>query len=288
MQTSASYVDTRQFGAASVTVIDDGTIPIPVDAVFPPPEAEWIRAHGEVDADDRLMSAQLSVLIRIGDATILIDPAYDDPGAAWEQGFAAKWPGLTRTPGLAAGLTSIGVRPEEITHVLITHAHDDHFAGVVVERGGRNAIRFPNARHLIGRADWEGNPRRDQPEHDLASRLGMIAGHGLLDLVDGDTEIVPGVTMLATPGETKGHSVVRLVSDGVWFFALGDLFHHASEVEHLDWASPWVTLDAMRASRERVLAEAVPHAATVIFTHERFPAWGKIVRAGDGYRWERE
>lgn len=288
MHPSASYVDTRPFGAARVTVIDDGTIPIPVDSVFPPLEAEWIRAHGEVDTNDRLMSAQLSVLIQIGDATILIDPAYDDPGAAWEKGFAAKWPGLTRTPGLAAGLASIGIRPEAVTHVLITHAHDDHFAGVVVERNGENAIRFPNARHIIGRADWEGNPRRDQPQHDLASRLGMVAEHGLLDLVDGDTEIVPGVTMLATPGETKGHTVVRLISDGAWFFALGDLFHHASEVEHLDWASPWVALDAMRASRERILAEAVPHAATVIFTHERFPAWGKIIRAGEGYHWERE
>jgi hypothetical protein len=44
----------------------------------------------------------------------------------------------------------------------------------------------------------------------------------------------------------------------------------------------------MRASRERFLAEGVPSGATINFTHERFPMWGRIVATDDGYRWERE
>jgi glyoxylase-like metal-dependent hydrolase (beta-lactamase superfamily II) len=284
---SASYVSSRRFGEATVTVINDGTLPIPISSVFPPHEAEWIRAQGEADAQDRLMSDQAVIHVRIGDASILIDPAYDDPGSAWERTFAAQWPGVTRTPGMAAGLASIGVRPEEITHVLITHAHSDHFAGVVVERDGRHHVRFPNARHLIGRADWEGNPRRDNPDADISTRLGAVDARGLLDLVDGEREIVPGVTMIHAPGESKGHSIVRVESGGEQFYALGDLFHHASEIQNLDWASPWVDLPAMRASRDRFLAEAVPQGATVNFTHERFPMWGRIVAAENGYRWER-
>ncbi len=286
-QSPASYVSSRRIGDATVTVINDGIIPIPVGSVFPPPEAALIRARGEVDADDRLNSGQMVIHLRVGDASILIDPAYDDPGSAWNAHFATKWPGLTRTPGMEAGLASIGVRPEEITHVLITHAHDDHFAGVVAEHGGRNAVRFPNARHLIGRADWEGNPRRDMPEHDLAARLGAVARRGLLDLVDGDQEVVSGLAMIHAPGETPGHSIVRLDSAGARFYALGDLFHHPSEITYLDWASPWVDLPTMRASRDHFLAEAGSADATIVFTHEHFPAWGRIVATGDGYRWER-
>ncbi len=286
-QSPASYVSSRRIGDATVTVINDGSIPIPVGSVFPPPEAEWIRAHGEADAEDRLVSGQMVIHIQTGAASILIDPAYDDPGSAWNDHFAAKWPGLTRTPGMAAGLASIGVQPEEITHVLITHAHDDHFAGVVAEHDGRNDVRFPNARHLIGRADWEGNPRRAKPEYDLAARLGAVAQRGLLDLVDGDQEVAPGVTMLHAPGETPGHSIIRLDSRGALFYVLGDLFHHPSEITVLDWASPWVNLPAMRASRDRLLAEAVPGNATIVFTHERFPAWGRIVAGENAYRWER-
>lgn len=284
---TASYVSSRQIGDATVTVINDGIIPLPVTSVFPPPEAAWIRAQGETDSNDRLNSSQMVIHIRVGDASILIDPAYDDPGSAWNDHFATKWSGLTRTPGMAAGLARSGIRPEEITHVLITHAHDDHFAGVVAEHGGHNDLRFPNARHLIGRADWEGNPRRDQPESDLATRLGAVERNGLLDLADGDREIVPGVAMLHTPGETPGHAIIRLDSGGARFYALGDLFHHPCEITHRDWASPWVDLLAMRASRERLLAEAVPTGATIIFTHEHFPAWGRIVAADGGYHWER-
>lgn len=287
MADSASYVSARRIGDATVTIINDGSLPIPIASVFPTPEVDWIRAHGEADARDRLLSDQAVIHVRIGDASVLIDPAYDDPGSAWDRAFATKWPGVTRTPGMAAGLASIGVRPEEITHILITHAHDDHFAGVVAEHGGENAIRFPNGRHVIGRADWEGNPRRDRPEHDLAARLGAVAKRGLLDLVEGEREIVPGVTMIHAPGETKGHSIVRIESRGERFYALGDLFHHASEIDHLDWASPWVDLPAMRASRERVLAEAAPSGAIIVFTHERFPSWGRIVPTEGGHRWER-
>jgi glyoxylase-like metal-dependent hydrolase (beta-lactamase superfamily II) len=286
-QSPVAYVSSRRIGDATVTVINDGIIPIPVASVFPPPEAALIRAGGEVDANDRLNSGQMVIHIGIGDASILIDPAYDDPGSAWNDHFATIWPGLTRTPGMEAGLASIGVRPEAITHILITHAHDDHFAGVVTERGGRNAVRFPNARHLIGRADWEGNPRRDMPERDLSARLGAVAKRGLLDLVDGDQEVVPGVAMIHAPGETPGHSIIRLDSAGARFYALGDLFHHPSEIGHLDWASPWVDLPTMRASRDRFLAEAGPTDATIVFTHEHFPAWGHIVATDRGYRWER-
>jgi glyoxylase-like metal-dependent hydrolase (beta-lactamase superfamily II) len=287
-QSPASYISSRRIGDATVTVINDGMLPIPIASVYPPPEAAFIRAHGEADAQDRLPSDQAVIHVRIGDASVLIDPAYDDPGTAWDRAFAAKWPGVTRTPGMAAGLTSIGVRPEEITHVLITHAHDDHFAGVVVTHDGRSAVRFPNARHLINRMDWEGNPRRDKPEYDLSARLGAVAARGLLDLADGDYQAAPGVTMMHAPGETRGHSIVRIESAGERFYALGDLFHHASEISHLDWASPWVDLPAMRASRDRILADVVPSGAIVNFTHERFPMWGRIVATENGYRWERE
>ena len=281
------YVSSRRFGNATVTVINEGHLPLSLDSIFPPEQAAYLRANGEVDANDRLVSDQLVILIQTGDAAIVIDPAYDDATSPWNTRFAAKWPGLQRTPGLAAGLARVGVRPEEITHVLITHAHEDHFAGVAAERDGTIDVRFPNARHLIGRQDWDGNPRRDDPESPLATRLGAVEARGLLELVDGDIEVAPGVTMLHAPGETPGHSIVRLDADGERFYAVGDLFHHASEVTHLDWVSPWADPAVMRGSRERLLAEAVPAVATIVFTHERFPAWGRITPAEAGYRWQR-
>ena len=283
----SAYIDQRRIGDATITVISDGVAAVPLDMVFPPQEAAWLRERGEAE-DGRLFAGDQAVIhVALGDTSVVIDPAFDDPGTAWDRHFAGRWPRVTRTPGLGAALTSIGVAPESVTHVLITHAHDDHFAGVLVERDGQLVPRFPNARHLIGGADWEGNPRRDDPASDLATRLGAIAALGLLDPVEGDRAVAPGITFLHAPGESPGHSIVRVSSGGASFYALGDLFHHACEVEHLDWHSPWVEPVAMRASRERLLAEAVPLEAAIVFTHEVFPSWGRIVRGGGGYRWER-
>jgi glyoxylase-like metal-dependent hydrolase (beta-lactamase superfamily II) len=282
---AAEYVDQRQIGTATVTVISDGVLPIPI-TFFPAPQAAWLRAHDAVDAEDRLIVDQVVILIQMGDATILIDPAFDDPDSTWQREFNVPWK-PRRTLGMAAGMARVRVRPEAVTHVVITHAHIDHYAGVLVERDGDLAIRFPHARHFLNRQDWDGNPQRDDPRSDLAIRIGAVDRAGLLHLVDGDEEIAPGVTMLHAPGETPGHSVVRLNAAGERFYALADLCHHACEVAFLDWAMPRRDLGTMRASRERFFSEAAASEAAVVFTHEPFPPWGRIVRAGDGFGFER-
>ncbi len=277
-EAAASYVASRRVGDATITVISEGTFPW--NPELQAPEAEWRRAMPEADAQGAVPLAINVVHIRLGDASILVDPGFDDPSPGNQEEF----PGILRSPGLQAGLAHLGIRPEEITHVVITHAHGDHFAGVTVERDGRREARFPQARHLIGRPDWQGNPERTHAGSPLAVHLGALDRLGLLDLVDGDREVVPGATMIHAPGETPGHSVVRVSSAGETFFVLGDLFHHACEAEHPDWVSAGRDQAAMRASRDRLMAEAAATKATVLFTHQRFPGWGRIVPASSGYR----
>ena len=91
--------------------------------------------------------------------------------------------------------------------------------------------------------------------------------------------------MLHAPGESPGHAIVRVASGEARFYFVGDLFHHPCEVEHLDWVSSGRDQAAMERSRRRLVAEAVPAGATLVFTHRPFPGWGRIVAQGDGYRW---
>ena len=283
---TAPYYAARRCGAATITAINDGDVTVPIAAVFAPEEAAWLREAGIADDGGNLVTAQLIVHVAIGDRSIVIDPAFDDPGTAWDRDFAGRWPRVRRTPGLAAALGALGIAPEGVTDVIFTHAHDDHFVGALREVGGELRPRFPNARHLIGRADWEGNSRRAEPDGDLARRLGALDARGLLVPIAGEHEVAPGVTILPAPGESPGHQIVRVASQGEIFYALGDLFHHPSELAHLDWYSPWNDPATMRDSRARFLAEAVPNGAVALFTHALFPGWGRIVRDGAGYRWE--
>jgi glyoxylase-like metal-dependent hydrolase (beta-lactamase superfamily II) len=281
----SEFVASRRVGDATVTVISEGSMPWAPR--FQISEDERRLALPDADAGGRIILGLNLVHIRVPDASILVDPGCDDPTSSWQQHFAMKFPGIRRSPGLRAGLARLGVAPEAVTHVVITHAHSDHFSGVTVEQDGVLAPRFPKARHMIGRGDWDENPARREPTSDLAVRLGLIDRLGMLCVVGGEHEVTPNVTVLPAPGETPGHMLVRLRSAHDSFYYLGDLFHHASEVEHIEWNPPGRDQAALRASRERLIAEAVQHRAVLVFTHARFPAWGKIVRAGGGYRWER-
>lgn len=281
----SEYVSTRRIGDAEVTVISEGTLTWAPQ--FPVPEAEWRAAMPDADENGAVDLALNVAHVRIGDASILIDPGCDVPGSAWQHEFEKRFGNVTRTPGLLPALESMGIQPETITHVLITHGHGDHVAGLAVERDGKLVPRYPNARHYIGRADWEDNPQRSDPNSDISRYLGTVDQAGMLELVDREQEILPGVTMIPAPGETRGHSVIRVDSNRKRFFYLGDLFHHAAEIMNTSWVSPGRDQADMVASRQRVIDESVPTGAICVFSHEPFPAWGRIERHDGGCRWVR-
>ncbi len=280
MQTS-DYVASRTVGQATVSAISDGSGLSGVMQALTVPREEWLR---EVDANDQdeIILGYNVAHVRLGAASILIDLGFDDPGPT------SQWraPRHQRSPGVVAALASLGVTPEEITHVLITHAHGDHVAGGAVERDGAWVPRYPNATYYIGRADWEGEPARNDPHSLLAKHLGPVEAAGKLELVDTERAIAPGVTMIAAPGESAGHCIVRVVSDGATFYFLGDLFHHPCEIPHRDWVSKGRDGAALIASRDALLAAAPAADALLMTTHMPFPAFGHIRETPEGLIWE--
>jgi glyoxylase-like metal-dependent hydrolase (beta-lactamase superfamily II) len=94
--------------------------------------------------------------------------------------------------------------------------------------------------------------------------------------------VAAGVALLEAPGESPGHQCVRV--GGVLY--LGDLVHSPEELQRVELASGGAGRDPALAaeSRRRVLAEA-EGADAVVFTHARFPAWGRVERDGAAWRW---
>jgi glyoxylase-like metal-dependent hydrolase (beta-lactamase superfamily II) len=277
-----AFFNTRRIGDAIVSVISEGTLPWALN--LQAPEAEWRAATPEADERGIVPLGLNLVHIRLGDASLLLDPGFADPPSAED----AAWPGLVRSPGLHAALRALDIPPEQVTHVLLTHTHADHYAGATtVAPNGERVPRYPNARYFVGRADWEQSPQRARPDSALVTHLGTLARLGRLEFVDDSREVAPGVSMLAAPGESPGHCIVRMRSRGETFYYLGDLFHHACEVANPQWVSAGRDRPAMLASRAQLMADAADGQATVVFAHEPFPGWGRIVRSDGGYLWQR-
>ena len=285
-RSNAEIIETRQVGDATITVIADGEMLW--EPRFPVPEVEWRASLPDADERGRIWIGLNVVLVRLADALVVIDPGCDAPDSAWQETLPRIWPDwpIRRTAGLDAALTELGVDPSDVTHVVITHPHGDHYPGVCREQGGELVARFPNAQHYMGRADWEGNPLRDDPASHFR-RMAVIDGLGLLGLIDRDTEITPGVTVMPAPGESPGHVVVRIDTGAAPVYVLGDLVHHGVEVEHMTWNPPHADHEPLLRARQRFYPLLADEGAHALYAHEPFPSWGRIVRDGAGYRWER-
>ena len=143
--------------------------------------------------------------------------------------FAREW-GIEQPVGLLADLARAGVRPEEIDLVILTHLHFDHCGGNTRRDGsGRVVPTFPRARHFVQRREYA-EARYPGPlskNSYFAENLMPVEEAGLWELLDGDVEIMPGVSVAVAPGHVPALQMVRFESQGQVALAVTDLIPSA-------------------------------------------------------------
>jgi glyoxylase-like metal-dependent hydrolase (beta-lactamase superfamily II) len=269
----SDYLRSFQVGAAAVTVIDVGALLFSLADWLPLPEHER-----PPDFARPLLFPTQCIHIALPKTSLLVDASRYD---AAESPHAN--PGYQPPPGLLAGLAAAGILPDSIEHVVITHVHHDHFNGVI-RQDAEHEPCFPNARHYLGRADWQAAQALFGDASSLESRtLGVLWRAGLLELVDGRREIGDGVAIVPTPGETPGHQIVRLSSAGQTLFCIGDIYHHPLEIAHADWVPVWADARTLQATRQQVCADALAADALLIATH--IAGAGRFAHGPEGSSW---
>lgn len=270
---------TIELGPARISLLNLGEIQADLAVWLALPPAAW-GAHAPLFEHPHALPVQ-SALIELPSMAVLVDAC--DPAVLAR--LDPPPPGIALPPDLFTQLAQLGVRPEAIGHVLITHLHDDHYIGLAREHGGALAPCFPQARHYIGRADWQAAQARiAAPAVPADHVLATLAQHGLVEPVDARLELSPELMVLATPGETPGHLALRLRAGEQCFYALGDLYHHEVEVARPDWLVHWADPASTRASREGIVAAALAEEALLMATHMR--GLGRLRAAAGGLRWE--
>jgi len=274
--------DTRTFqlGAATVSVLNLGTLQGDLMEWLRVPESAWPPHYAE-DFRQPIAVPVQCIHIALPGASVLVDACDADLMA--HSSFAPA--GYQPPPSLFAQLAGIGVSPESIDHVVITHGHFDHYSGIIQTDGGQDSPLFPRAIHYLGRADWDQAQPALQDSASLEGRtLAIVHRHGLIELVDQRRDLGDGVQIVATPGETPGHQIVRVSSQGQTLYCLGDLVHHPVELERPDWMVHWADAEANLRSRRAFLEAATAEEALLVATH--IAAIGRVRETPAGINWE--
>lgn len=267
-----------RIGRFTVTALTDGYADMPYD-YFP----------GRAPADvEKAANAQFTArpsgvrflfnqyLVDDGEHRILIDA-----GAAGSIG---------QTGALPQALETLGLRPDQIDAVIVTHMHQDHMGGLIL--GDKN--NYPKAEVYIDRRDvkhWTDPAKRSGAPDYLKTSFDMAAEvvrlYPKLQAIDGEREIVRGVSIVDLTGHTPGHIGVRVEDGGHSLIMVSDMIF---PVVHPGATDVFFLFEqdreAAKAMRDRFFPQAAAEGALIAATHMPFPGLGRVVSDGGQMRWQ--
>lgn len=270
-----------KWGEFDLALISDGLLWLDGGAMFGVvPRTLWEK-HTPADERNRIPLAMNCLLVRTGTLNILIDTGCGHKFTPKEKDIFR----IEHSTDILRGLAQRGLGAGDIDLLINTHLHFDHCGGNTRKAGEAIVPTFPKATCIVRKQELEAAESPD--ERTRASyrpeNWRPLAERGLLRVVDEDTEIVPGITVVATPGHTAGHQSVKIESEGRTFFFLADLCPTTAHVP-LPWVMaydlyPMTTLE----TRRKIYRQAADEGWLVFFEHEPGPPIGYLKEISGKY-----
>jgi len=277
--------ETITIGAIEISALLDVDVPDePIADAFPGAPAERLfeakATHPDIyTADDAWRLRIRAWLIRHPNGVLLFDT-----GVGPETSPAMEW--CPEVGTVRGTLAEVGVAPQDVDTVAISHTHGDHVGGVLLADG---TPAFPRARYVFQRADheWERQAAAEGDNPTWTVLVEPLTSAGLIDLIDGDHRLTDAITLHHAPGHTPGHQVMRIESDGARALISADTWNHPLQLANPEW---WAGSDddheAAEATRRKLLAELVAEPDTVVAPTHFAEAFVRIVASDGAPTWE--
>jgi methylmalonyl-CoA epimerase len=271
---ATSHVSRYTLGDLELISLFDGFFRLDGGAMFGVvPKPLWAK-QTVPDEKNRILLAMRPLVVR-GARTMLIDAGLGDKD---DRKFHDIY-GVDRSRNLDHTLAEAGLTREDIDIVLATHLHFDHAGGFTTrDANGRVRPAFPRAQYVVRRGEWE--DARHTNERNRASYLAdnfmPLANAGVLQLVDDDQTIMPGVKVRRTGGHTMHHQMAIIESGGQTAAFVADLLPTTAHLPE-----PWILgydqypVDTL-ASKKAFYKEAIEKNTLVFFEHDPVVTAGHI------------
>ena len=257
------------------------------------PKALWAR-RAPPDDRNRIPLALRCLLVEHDDGLVLIDTGIGNKENAkfidiyGVENRSANGEGGGRTK-LEDALAELGHSPEDVRWVINTHLHFDHAGGnryrpIVEDAAGSGGaelrLSFPRAKYVVQRRELS------FAQHTNERTAGSYLSHNFSDtsfqLIDGETEILPGIRGLPTPGHVPYHQSILIQSSGETACFVADLVPTAAHLP-LPWImgydlEPLVTLE----TRKRIYQRAEAEGWLLVFEHDPATVAGRLGKDGKG------
>ena len=271
-----------KLGDYEVTILHDGARTFPMSPGFVTNEPP-----------DKGLAAAADAFMPAGKITVPFNPTMINTGAKLVLIDTGNGPAPDGAVGqLFANLAASGVTPADIDVVVLSHLHPDHINGL---RTADGAIAFPNASIVAPEADWafwmnDDNAAKATTAIDknyFANARKILGGTGdRIGRYNAGAEVAPGITALATPGHTPGHTSFAIASGSSRMLVQSDVTNIPEFfLRNPDWHVAYDHDPEMaQATRHAFYDMAAAEKMLVAGYHFAFPAAGHVEKAGSGYR----
>ncbi len=272
-----------ELGDFTLYAISDGLYRLDGGAMFGTvPKVLWEKVKPP-DERNRIDMCLSCLLIVRGDERVLVEAGIGDKNPAKFMDIY----GVDRITTLDRELAKLGLAPDDINHVVLTHLHFDHAGGLTIFDNKENPIpHFPNARHHVHRIEWESasHPHARNRASYIEADWRPVHDAGLAELHEEDEfEIIPGIIARRVGGHTMGMMMVFIdSSDGKRAVFAGDFIPTGAHVP-IAWIMGYDLEPTHQVDmKEKYLPEWEKNHTLVVFPHETRYPWAFIGRDEKG------